>query len=583
MVKQARKLTKRTTIEGVQPHSPDAEIHLLAVMFNSDEGLEKNRQVIQKVLELGIGENDFHSTARWKLYNAIVNLYNRGDPVDMVTVLEELKRTGDLEYVEKHLPGDSGDPFAIYLDEMLDSEPVASPEIAESYARIILEYSKRRFALRELALASQEADDDQTPLEAIADRLETLAAAIRSAEEIRPEAVEPEDRYSFPNINQELPLEYMRVFKGVTEAPESFHFFGFATVAAMVLGRSVYVMYPRKIYPNIFALLVGRPGMERKTTVLGYAGEMAEAIPPIQTLPAIASYEGLLEAMSTAPGGKELIDPARTLVLMDEFKSLLSKARIENLSNLIPQLNTIYDCPDIARLPTKVSPVTVERPFLCILSGIQPGVIEEAFKTGDIHGGFAGRWMYVIDRTDECIPRPPAVDIKAWNGIIKELATVRDHWTKERSTEIKFTEEAARTWDTFYTWWKDQNPEAEMLKALTVRAPDHVLKLAIIFCALDRLDQIHQGHMDDAVRIGSWLMRNAQRLFGEFGESPVARVEKRVLEILSSGPLTRRQVRHRISGKVDSETYNRAVKNLQGSGMIEERQVGRRKELIKIW
>ena len=103
--------------------------------------------------------------------------------------------------------------------------------------------------------------------------------------------------------------------------------------------------------------------MERKTTALGYVSDLVEALAPAQLLPSISSYEGLLEIMSKPPEGTKDIDPALTLVVMSEFNSLLNKARNENLSNVIPNLNVLYDSPDVARSPTKVNPVKVENPI----------------------------------------------------------------------------------------------------------------------------------------------------------------------------------------------------------------------------
>jgi len=110
--------------EKIPPQNLEAEISVLGSMM-----LEK--EAIPKVLEI-LDENDFYKNAHREIYRAILALYDRGEPVDLVTLANELKKGGDLERIGG----------AIYLTSLLDSVPTAAN--VEHYARIVREKARLR-------------------------------------------------------------------------------------------------------------------------------------------------------------------------------------------------------------------------------------------------------------------------------------------------------------------------------------------------------------------------------------------------------------------------------------------------------
>lgn len=562
-------------MDGVPPQNPDAEIMVLGALMMPDEA----PAAVAAALAAGLTADDFYMAAHGEIFSAIMALHARGEPTnDYVLIVEELRRSGDEEKVAESV----GMQSTRYLNWLVNSVPTAAN--TEYYAKLVIEPAARWRVIQDGIKILRDADRDEIPLQSVLDRLHTVIETYKPKEEKAADHQETQERYAFPIVSQKFFLEYMELFKGVTESPSSYHFFGFAAAIGMMLGRNLYVMYPHQLYPNMFALLIGRSGLERKTTAMKYADKLTRSVASVQILPMLSTYEGLLEAMSKSENGEDTnITPSQTLVIMSELNSLLMKARSENISNIIPGLCDIYDCPEELRSPTKVNPVTVKRPFLSILAGIQPAILGEAFRSRDIHGGFAGRWMYIFDTSSSSIPWPGRFDTEHFNSLVKKLSAVRDYWHTRAATELELTDEAKRSWEAFYFWWKAENEDDELLSSLCVRIPDHVLKLAMIFCALDRSDEIAQEHLDDAMRIGKWLMKNVQLLFGDFGESEMGKLESRIMDIIKTGVFTRREVRQKVGGRIDSGLFNKAVSNLVGMGMLEENKKGRRKELTKCW
>jgi len=103
----------------VPPQNQEAEQSVLGGMLIDNES-------IHKVVET-ISSDDFYREAHRKIFGAIISLYQRSEPSDLVTVTTALKSDGLLDEV--------GGPA--YLSTLVDRVPTAAN--AASYARIVRE------------------------------------------------------------------------------------------------------------------------------------------------------------------------------------------------------------------------------------------------------------------------------------------------------------------------------------------------------------------------------------------------------------------------------------------------------------
>ncbi len=108
----------------VPPHNLEAEESLLGSMLLSSDATAAAIEIC--------GPADFYKPAHGHIFAAIVALFERGEPIDAVTVTDELRRAGLVEAV--------GDPV------MLVSLQANTPSIANAahYARIVEEHALLR-------------------------------------------------------------------------------------------------------------------------------------------------------------------------------------------------------------------------------------------------------------------------------------------------------------------------------------------------------------------------------------------------------------------------------------------------------
>src|SRR5438552_7898512 len=120
--------------ERLPPHSRDAERSVLGSMLRDNGVIGDVIQILQR------GGEDFYADAHQKIYQALVALYDKHNPADLVTLAEHLRE-------QKHIEDIGG--YA-YLGELWDAAPTAAN--AEYYGRIVRDKS----IVRSLIHASNE-------------------------------------------------------------------------------------------------------------------------------------------------------------------------------------------------------------------------------------------------------------------------------------------------------------------------------------------------------------------------------------------------------------------------------------------
>ncbi len=129
--------TRTSAAAGLTPpQAIQAERAVLAAMMLGNEG-------IGRAVE-SIGERPFYRISHQKIFDAIVQLYHRSEPADLITVSEELRRRGDLEAVGG----------AAYLAGVFEEATTAAN--LEVHARIVAEKSLLRQLLKATTEIQQE-------------------------------------------------------------------------------------------------------------------------------------------------------------------------------------------------------------------------------------------------------------------------------------------------------------------------------------------------------------------------------------------------------------------------------------------
>ncbi|MCW5819612.1 MAG: replicative DNA helicase [Trueperaceae bacterium] len=134
------------------PHNLEAEQSVLGSILLDNEVFAN--------LEGTLHAEQFYKEAHRKVFRAMEKLHRRGEPLDLVTLAEELRVAGDLEGVGS----------VAYLVGLVDMVPTAA--YAESYARIVQEKATLRDLIGAGGRIMQTAYDQSGPLEEVLDQAE---------------------------------------------------------------------------------------------------------------------------------------------------------------------------------------------------------------------------------------------------------------------------------------------------------------------------------------------------------------------------------------------------------------------------
>jgi replicative DNA helicase len=135
----------------VPPQAVDVEQAVLGAMLIE-------REAIPKAIEI-LPPHSFYDGRHQRIYQAMLSLFERGNPVDLVTLTEELKRREELDQVGSY-----------YLTELTTS--VASAANVEYHARIIAEKSLLRGMIETMTTVVGEAYDPSADAFDLLDRAE---------------------------------------------------------------------------------------------------------------------------------------------------------------------------------------------------------------------------------------------------------------------------------------------------------------------------------------------------------------------------------------------------------------------------
>ena len=142
---------------NVQPHSEEAELAVLGSMLSSKEAVSKSIQWLTPDV--------FYKDAHGKIFSAMELLFDKGEPVDTVSVIDLLKKNKELESV--------GGTY--FITGLVESVPTAAH--VERYSKIVMEKALLRSLITLSHTIAKEAYEDSQD---VADILDTVEQSIFS-------------------------------------------------------------------------------------------------------------------------------------------------------------------------------------------------------------------------------------------------------------------------------------------------------------------------------------------------------------------------------------------------------------------
>ena len=254
-------------------------------------------------------------------------------------------------------------------------------------------------------------------------------------------------------------------------------------ICAALLGRRVWFPWgDDRRYPNLFALLAGKPGDRKSSTIKLAAGLARRLLPPSAFLPSSFSPEAMFDEYETRPDKLYIVDEANT-VLTDWVKGT-------NGERVAARFLELYDCKPMSesfrRNKSKedtdaTGARAIEETSTSVLFGATFTVAN--FQGQAVRAGMARRFLYYCaDGHGRTIIRPK----KASGGGIERLVE-SFRQLLEIKGEMDFTPETNAIWADFQNDNRARIDRADALREDMIcrlsSAPMQTLAVAMIFQA----------------------------------------------------------------------------------------------------
>jgi len=279
--------TKEVPAGKLPPQNLDAEMSLLGAVLIDEDTLADISEHVKP--------HDFYDRRHGLIYDAMMRLYEKHKPVDLLTLTEELKKKNDIETV-----GGSA-----YLTELTNYVPTAAH--AEAYAELVSQKAIRRRLIKASGDISELGYDEETSTAELLERAEAEIFAV-SDQSLR------QDLVSLESILTESfdRLEELHRNKGSLRGVRT----GYRDLDSMTAG----------LQRSDLIILAARPAMGKTTLVTNLAYNVATiAKQPVLFFSLEMSKEQLVDRMLSDASGVDSWN-IRTGNLSDDDFSKLSDA-----------------------------------------------------------------------------------------------------------------------------------------------------------------------------------------------------------------------------------------------------------------
>jgi hypothetical protein len=334
---------------------------------------------------------------------------------------------------------------------------------------------------------------------------------------------------------------------------------------------------------NLFATLVGTSSKGRKGSSWGHIRELFRRADPEWTdnriMGGLSSGEGLLWAVRDPiekteavrdkgkPTGETAtyqVDPGvedkRLLVVEPEFASVLQVMWREKntLSAIIRQA---WDSTGVLRTMTKNSPAKATGAHVSIIGHITRDELLRHLTETEAANGFGNRFLWICTKRAQFLPEGGGQP--NYNSLVEYLHNALD-LAKKMGT-LHRDDESRAVWAELYP--ELSSDRMGLFGNITNRAEAQVLRLSVLYAALDGAQWVRLPHLEAALAVWQYAEASAKWIFGDRTGDEVA---DRILDALGHGEMDRTAMYYLFGKHVKAERLSAALTMLHSLGRIKK-------------
>jgi len=371
--------------------------------------------------------------------------------------------------------------------------------------------------------------------------------------------------------------EYTGYIAPASEAPPNYLFWSAATAISACLKRSVWVDRKSwKLYPNMYTVLVGRPGIGKGSAINPVTNIVKEA-GCANLVGDRITIEFLLEKLSK--GFPAISSNGNGQVHFGKDSScLISAAELQVFATAsqftLPIMADLWDCREHPfDYGTKTQgKFIIDKPTVSMLGGSTTEWLVQSIPHSAVGGGFTRRVNFVYAKArDKHLPWPTVSAGTIVQDLVEDLRAL-----SQLKGEMKFAKDAESVFEQIYNTSDADDFDDEATAAYKSSMWAHSTKLAMVLSAAERDDRvITKNHITIAVAAVKEVVKDIGMVFRSVGESTLVHAVDKVLQFIElKGYCTRADIQRALWRHISSSDLDVVLNTLSTGGLITYKQQG---------
>lgn len=354
-------------------------------------------------------------------------------------------------------------------------------------------------------------------------------------------------------------------------------------VASGYIGPYIHARAGDMPHPaRFFGAIVGDTSKGRKgTSAAPFRQAMTDADLPVRIASGLSSAEGLVhqvrdrvEKWNAKTREFEIVDPGvgdkRLVIIEGELATLLR--RMEREGNAISA--TLRDAWDTGNLETlvKVSPTRATGAHINIIAHITFDELRQYLQPTEVSSGFANRFLWWAAKRSKYLSRGGNAPVDVLTKYVGALDRTRV-WIKDvvgSNGRIDWSPGAGARWDQGYE--ELSTGVMGLFGQATQRAEAQVLRLAVLYAALDCSTVIELVHLEAGLAVWRYCNDSARWIFGDRTGNSVA--DTIIVALRQNGEMTRTQISGLLHRNIKADRISDALQLLLRCGLAATEQRG---------
>jgi len=383
------------------------------------------------------------------------------------------------------------------------------------------------------------------------------------------------------------------------ETTNAFSFWTGVHYLSSILKRDIWMPWgTQRHYPNFYIILLGYPGVVKKSTTMKvlspvYVASLEEITNPALkwrkkeelVISSTATANGMFKLLGESTNNinksfedadgnpMELLSDANIILRVSELTTLLSKAQYN--ATLIDKVTDFYDCNDRDSSTTVAhGHLDLTNIYCTMLGATTPSSFQSSMTQEAYGGGFMSRCIVVKESSGYRRYPLPAVfpGVPDQVEMAKRLAYIAEFATGE----YRLTGEAYDTYASWYIRFKEelQGQDPEEILHQDNRRDINVLKLSLILAAqrYGGKREISQEDVEASIRILDFTLRRAEKDVMRSALNPDTMLAQKILAIIGKKGkigIGKSELLRNHQRLVNSRQLNDILMNLFEADMIE--------------